>query len=167
MLQGRPGSIFGAILGAKWEAKEAQGRPGSISGAILGAKWEAKGDQMPPKIDQKINEISNRFFEKNQCDFRWLFLQKGAQARAGVRGPPRPGSEFLQGGARACVNLRTCRKTRFLPRKRQAVTRRRCPKRIYQAHSVTPMPPRKRCLVKKKNVSARLTQEKGGGGVSP
>ena len=28
-----------------------QGRPGSILGAILGAKWDAKGAQMPPKID--------------------------------------------------------------------------------------------------------------------
>ena len=40
-----------------------QGRPGSIFGAILGAKWEAKGAQMPPKIDLKIDEISSAFFD--------------------------------------------------------------------------------------------------------
>ena len=40
-----------------------QGRPGSILGAILGAKWEAKGAKMPPKIDLKIDEISSAFFD--------------------------------------------------------------------------------------------------------
>ena len=41
-----------------------QGRPGSILGAILGAKWEAKGAKMPPKIDLKIYEIWNIFFDR-------------------------------------------------------------------------------------------------------
>ena len=104
-----------------------QGQPGSILGTILGAKWEAKGAKMPPKIDLKIIEIWSTFFDGNQCEFRWLFLQKGAQACAGRYGPAWPGSEFLQGGAQACVNLRTCRKARFLPRRGAAVTRRRCP----------------------------------------
>ena len=104
-----------------------QGQPGSILGTILGAKWEAKGAQMPPKIDLKIIEIWSTFFDGNQCEFRWLFLQGGAQACAGRYGPAWPGSEFLQNGAQACVNLRTCRKARFLPRRRAAVTRRRCP----------------------------------------
>ena len=131
-----------------------RGRPGSIFATISGAKWEAKEAQMPLKIDLKIYEISSAFFEKNQCEFRWLFLQGGAQACAGVRGPARPGSEFLQGGARACVNLRTCRKARFLPRKRQAVTRRRCPKRIYQAYLVTPVPPRKRGAADRRRLTA-------------
>ena len=39
-----------------------QGRTGSIFEAILGAKWEAKGAQMPFKIELKIYEIPNIFF---------------------------------------------------------------------------------------------------------
>ena len=47
-----------------------QGRPGSILGAILGAKWEAKGTKMAPKIDLKIDEIWSAFFDavSRLCD---------------------------------------------------------------------------------------------------
>ena len=41
-----------------------QERPGSSLGAILGAKWEAKGAKMPPKNDLKIDEISRSFFDE-------------------------------------------------------------------------------------------------------
>ena len=41
-----------------------QGRPGSILGAILGAKWEAKGAQMPLKIDLNIDEIWSAFSDE-------------------------------------------------------------------------------------------------------
>ena len=39
-----------------------QRRPGSILGVILGFKWETKGAKMPPKIVLKIDEISRAFF---------------------------------------------------------------------------------------------------------
>ena len=49
-----------------------QGRSGSIFGAILGAKWEAKGAKMPPKNDLKIDEISQddaKMHEENHVIF--------------------------------------------------------------------------------------------------
>ena len=41
-----------------------QGRPGSILGAILGAKWEAKEANMLPEIDLKIDEIWSALFDE-------------------------------------------------------------------------------------------------------
>ena len=40
-----------------------QGRPRSILGPILEAKWEAKGAQMPLKIHLKIYGIASAFFD--------------------------------------------------------------------------------------------------------
>ena len=65
----RPGFDLGSILGGlgalagSWGFPVLQGRPGSIFAAILGAKWEAKGAQMPVKIDLKMYEISSAFFD--------------------------------------------------------------------------------------------------------
>ena len=47
-----------------WGLSVLQGRPASILGAILEAKWEAKEAQMPLKIDLKIYEISIAFFDR-------------------------------------------------------------------------------------------------------
>jgi len=41
-----------------------QGRPGSIFGEILGGKWEPKGSQNASKIDLKIDEFWSAFFNE-------------------------------------------------------------------------------------------------------